>query len=917
MLFMLSSTTAKAQLEHETLLTSKHFKKAQSLLTIKKLDSSLIYLKKGLDFELQLPDQSPEKILIYYYYIGLIHKNLGEYQTALNYFRKFLRLAIKEHGKYHSYVGYGILNIGVIYENLLKHNIALDKYKQSLTVFRYCEKNDMVALIYNNIGDIYTKKGEINTAIEYYNKSINLGTELFGENHIENGKSYKNIGFLYTNKKEFEKALQFYQKSLAVMTNAFGENNAEVGDIYIGIGDVYQYKKEFTTSLTHYQKALEIYANVLIAKDPKIAKLNLRIAKTRMKQKGFSEFERIIAFFDKAIIANKKIQNSNIEKNAFTPSEYYDPKLLLEILHGKAKILYKRYRKQKDVKDLHHSLELYEQTDILIDYIRKSYHDHQDKILFAENAREVYADAIKTQFAQYKLTKAKPLLEKVIYYIEKSKANTLKDLINNNKEFFGLPNELVNLERIQKINRTFYQSRIIEERSNKDIDYSKIETYENQLLHISKTEDSLESVLKNNYPKYYQLKHENTIISVNEIQKTLKETTNLLEFFTYDTHTYVFVITKNKIVVKELDIQNLEEKIKQFRSATTNKHTKDYKTIAHTLYLDLIAPVNDHLTGTKVTIIPDGVLWHLNFDLLLSSNDISNNPKELPYLLKKYAISYGNSANLLFADKKKSVFSFSPIKEECLAFSFSNTVSSKNSNTISLSNLTKFKNDLPGTRREINAIANIIKGNYFYGADAIETNFKKNVSQYYILHLALHGEVDHERPENSKLYFTKGKNNVDDDLLYSHELFALEIPADLTVLSACNTGAGKIAKGEGIMSLGTAFQYAGTKSLLLTSWEVSDQTTPDLMKYFYVNLKQGMSKSKALQQAKLTYLQSANVNRSHPFYWGGFYLVGEDTPITFVNNSIWYWGVGIGVLALLLGIYFIYQRKVKKPHMQA
>ena len=228
---------------------------------------------------------------------------------------------------------------------------------------------------------------------------------------------------------------------------------------------------------------------------------------------------------------------------------------------------------------------------------------------------------------------------------------------------------------------------------------------------------------------------------------------------------------------------------------------------------------------------------------------------------------------------------------------------------MSLATLRDTGDDLPGTRKEIKAIANIIDGQYYYGSEAIEANFKKNASRYNILHLALHGEVDNEHPENSKLYFTKNKDSIEDNLLYSHELFALDIPAELTVLSACNTGIGKIAKGEGIMSLGTAFQYAGTKSLLLSSWEVSDQTTPTLMKYFYTNLKEGMNKAKALQQAKLQYLNAADINRTHPFYWGGFYLVGDHAPISFSPNSYLYWILGFSVLAVILLSLFWYRKK--------
>lgn len=116
------------------------------------------------------------------------------------------------------------------------------------------------------------------------------------------------------------------------------------------------------------------------------------------------------------------------------------------------------------------------------------------------------------------------------------------------------------------------------------------------------------------------------------------------------------------------------------------------------------------------------------------------------------------------------------------------------------------------------------------------------------------------------------------------------------------------------MSLGTAFQYAGTKSLLLTSWEVSDQTTPELMTYFYTNLKTGMNKAKALQQAKLQYLATANINRTAPFYWGGFYLVGDSAPIHFNDNTLLYWILGIGVLGMLFLGVFWYQRKVKKKN---
>ncbi len=469
-----------------------------------------------------------------------------------------------------------------------------------------------------------------------------------------------------------------------------------------------------------------------------------------------------------------------------------------------------------------------------------------------------------------------------------------------------MPKTILDLEQHLKEGRSLYASEILQERTSQFTDTFKIHTYENKLFDLNRKQDSLTHIIEKNYPKYYQLKHQDTIISILNIQKKLNHNTTVVEFFSSDSVSHAFVISKNNIYTTTLSTPKLTKPIEQLRKTITNKSIIPFKEVSHQLYTTLIQPIKDHIIGDELIIIPDGSLRHLNFELLLTQNDASKDPRVLSYLLKEYAISYASSATLLFTPFKNKTTSFK--KQECLAFSFSNTKVS-DSKTMSLVNLRNTHNDLPGTRREIKAISDIINGQYYYGSQAIEANFKKNASQYNILHLALHGEVDNERPENSKLLFTKSKDTIEDNYLYSHELFAMDIPAELTVLSACNTGSGKIAKGEGVMSLGNAFQYAGTKSLLLSSWEVSDQTTPELIKYFYINLKKGMNKAKALQQAKLQYLNTANINRLDPFYWGSFYLVGDATPMYFENNTKVYWSIGLGILGVVLLTVFWYRKK--------
>ncbi|MGB5693183.1 MAG: CHAT domain-containing protein, partial [Flavobacteriaceae bacterium] len=244
----------------------------------------------------------------------------------------------------------------------------------------------------------------------------------------------------------------------------------------------------------------------------------------------------------------------------------------------------------------------------------------------------------------------------------------------------------------------------------------------------------------------------------------------------------------------------------------------------------------------------------------------------------------GNSVQTLF-----KIVPESEIEQiRCLAFAYTGRESKESMDRGSLEKLRNHRWDLPGSRKEVHSIAEFVHGNFYTGNQAIENNFKAEASNYNILHLALHGEINEEQPQHSRLIF--GDTNLpgpDDNLLYNHEIFNMNLPAQLAVLSACDTGAGRIVSGEGIMSIGSAFQYAGTKCLLLTRWSTSDEITPGLIRIFYKELMNGATKSSALQQAKLSYLESANIHNSHPYYWGGFYVLGKNHPLISKSQVVW------------------------------
>ena len=162
----------------------------------------------------------------------------------------------------------------------------------------------------------------------------------------------------------------------------------------------------------------------------------------------------------------------------------------------------------------------------------------------------------------------------------------------------------------------------------------------------------------------------------------------------------------------------------------------------------------------------------------------------------------------------------------------------------------------------------------------------------------MHGEVDDENPQNSKLIFGQ-------ESLTMGDLNTLHINADLVVLTACNTGAGQLKNGEGVMSLSRAFAYAGCPSVIMSLWSLPDEQTAYLSQLFFTFLKDGMSKHVALQQAKLSYLQKPlNDFSAHPFFWGGLVTTGNMEPVfkAEIKNTKIYWYALLLLIPLFLCI---------------
>jgi len=306
----------------------------------------------------------------------------------------------------------------------------------------------------------------------------------------------------------------------------------------------------------------------------------------------------------------------------------------------------------------------------------------------------------------------------------------------------------------------------------------------------------------------------------------------------------------------------LRGKVKDFHSALAERQP-DYASMGRELYRLLIEPAANELQHINtICIIPDEFLWTLPFQAL-------TNPRG-NYFIQDYSVFYAPSFSVLneMALRRQQQTS----QESLLALG--NPVIDRNGK------LKQKLHPLPDTEVEVSAIAATARTQMkkvLVRREANEKTFKTLAPQYATIHLATHGVLDNREPLNSYVLVTKTEDETENDgLLHAREIIDLNLDADLAVLSACETGNGRISPGEGVIGMSWAFLVAGARSVVVSQWRVNSVSTTHLMKNFYQAMARqtdlnGRNKSEAIREASLSLLKDRRYR--HPFYWAGFVLV--------------------------------------------
>lgn len=619
-----------------------------------------------------------------------------------------------------------------------------------------------------------------------------------------------------------------------------------------------------------------------------------------------------LKYYHIATIANSKNFNLPDWKSSpdmSTTFSYYE---MYRSLLGKAYAYQRKYIQTSETEWVEAAYEITLASEKLVNTVRQTPVGYDEEIDLNADIAQAQHMGIRISHQLYELTGDKKYAETAFLFFEKTKANQALFNSNVSSESLGIPSSYLEKEKDLSKALITAETLLYNQAGSNNID-----EYEERVEKIKDDLRTIREQIKLEYPEYYAYKYNSEYLTIDQTRKLLiKEGEVLLSYNIFNSNVYSVIIDK-----KGFDFQfhqvdsSLQASILRFSNILkvpdiSSEGLSEFKSLSKKISNLIFTDQLNLSQYSKVTILPDGILNILPFGVLLT-NDSSKATtfKDLPYLVKTHNVTFGTSATALEKQARNEPKDKSQVLAIAPLFEPKNVL-----NPNQFDSTRAAMGNLAYTEVEVHKIGMHFPTTNLLDSMATERAFKESASDYSILHIASHAILDLDNSLYSKLLFSPfDTDSINDGYLNALEILSLDIEADMVVLSACNTGAGNILEGEGVVGLANGFFFAGAKSLLMTLWTANDESTSQLMNHFYHFLSKGQSKDMALRNAKLTYLKSADELLSHPYYWAHFVLKGNDSPLAKKRASLQYW-ILIASLMIIVVIYLLKKRRSVALH---
>jgi CHAT domain-containing protein/Tfp pilus assembly protein PilF len=858
--------------------------------------------RKALDhFERALPisreagNRMVESLTLYN--IGRFYYVQGEKQKAGAYYDQALRLAQitgPRHGE-----GAILSDIALLYNSIGEKQKALDYYQQSLLIRRDLRDRRGEAITLNNLGRLYDSVGEKEKALDYYNRSLIIRREVYDREG--EAVTLNNIGLIYVALGENQKALETFIQSLAIRRDV-GDLNGEgatlnnIGTVYKGLGDKQK-------ALDYYEQALRL-RRALDDRSGQATTLH-NIGSVRL---SLGEREVALEAFDQSLRLSRTVGDRGIE----------------------ASTLKEMAQAERDRGDLTESLGKIEAALKIVESMRTKIDESGLRASYLGATQIYYKFCIDLLMRSHRLDPSKDYAVAAFQTSERSRARALIETLAEARADIrnGIDPALLANERALQKGLESKTDRLIRLLSRKGGE-EQVAAARKEIEDLEIDYQRLQSQIRAASPRYAALIQPQPLGLAEIRRQALDDDTLLLEYSLGEERSYLWAVTKTSITSHELPPgKEIEEAARRVRDLLTARNRfvrfeavdekqarvaradAEYPKAAAALSRMLLGPVAGELGKKRLLIVADGALQYTPFAALPAP------VKEIPLIVDHEVVSLPSASALAVlrselagrapAPKTVAVLA-DPVFErgdERLTSSMASRGSSRGTGqAVSAqprsappaldSDLKRSVRDLdlsyegfslprlPFTRKEAQTILSLAPADQRFVALDFAANqtaaTSNNLAQYRYVHFATHGLLNPKNPELSGIVLSlfNEQGAEQDGFLRASEVYNLNLPAELVVLSGCQTGLGKDVRGEGLVGLTRGFMYAGAARVLVSLWDVDDEATSELMGRLYREMlgKRRSTPAEALREAQTSLWRDKRW--SSPYYWAAFTLQGE------------------------------------------
>lgn len=782
---------------------------------------------------------------------------------------------------------------------------ALDIYDKALKLYAQGEEvtergkssiRRKRAVTLYNLSFTYAALADYEKAFDLLKQSLALR-----EGDAGKGITLTATGYFHALKGEAKEALESCARALPLLEKAGDTRRSHTLTI---MGIAYAAQGDHTKAIEYYRQALEIQQNK-DRPDPQMEAITQVRLGESLAARGANE--EAVAVYVRARQLYRKYRDRN----------------------GDALALFGVARVERNRNNLTVALKHVEDALAAIEPLRSNVTSQQLRVSFFADKVDYYELYIDLSMRLGAAGGVETLTASAFEASERARARSLLDVLSEARVEAGRKGdpELAALtDKNQQLRRELGSAKMRRELAPDENGSTAPAELDAQISKLGAELESIEAQIQSRYPRYASLMYPQPLTAAG-VQRLLDDETLLLEFTLGEGRSYLWALTATDVrgyplpprSVIETTTRRLLELLKAGQPLPGDRAAQRRSRMAQAeaAYWPEAAAFSKELLGQavpfmkkrRILIVADGLLNYLPFGALPApdaDSTIGNAPAPTPPyspLIKEHEIVYLPSASVLLV-LRQTAPRVQPLKSVAV---FADPVFEKDDPRIrpaklvqgtappaednaTIARALRDLDDapdrstlprLPASGQEARDIMSVVAPGSSMAATGFQANRQNATSQklgqYSIVHFATHGIVNEKNPELSgvvlSLYDEQGRFH-EEGFLNLNDIYGLNLPADLVVLSACRTGLGKEVRGEGLIGLTRGFMYAGASRVMASLWKVDDEATAELMRRFYQNmLKNRMTPAAALRAAQTS--MSEQKRWSNPYYWAGFILQGE------------------------------------------